>query len=88
MSYKVEYCKSNGRPHTVNFDDGLAMGVHRKGTQVTLPLGVKEWQTLPMPSKLQVIFTDDEQIDRLIERLTKLKSLKAVYNQPINNIDL
>ena len=84
----VTYCPTNGKLHTVEFDDKMGIGIHRKGTQVTLPLGVDEWQTLSMPSKVQVIFTDDSQIDVLIERLNKLKNLRLKYNEPLQEISL
>jgi hypothetical protein len=82
------YCPVTGRLHTVEYEDKLCIGIHRKGVQVTLPLGVDEWQTLSMPSKVQVIFTDDSQIDTLIEGLNKLKNLKMMYNTPVPQVIL
>lgn len=84
----VTYCPKTGKVHTVEFDDQLSIGVHRKGAQVILPLGSDEWQTLSMPNKTSIIFTNDSQIDLLIERLQKLKTLKAKYCEPVSEIIL
>lgn len=84
----VVYCSKTGKPYTVEFDDKLAIGMHRKGTQVTLPLGIEEWQTLSMPNFVQLIFTDPAQIDTLISKLEYLKSMDNNYNQPNQRVIL
>lgn len=84
----ITYCPIKGKPHTVEFDDKLKIGLHRKGTQVTLPLGKSDWNLNVMPGFIEVIFTSDDQIDLLIERLTQLKNLKEIYNQPVEEVIL
>lgn len=85
---QVTYCEKTGKPYTVEYPDNLSIGMHRKGTQVTLPLGNDEWSTLSMPNKVSLIFSNDSQIDLLIERLNKLKKLKEIYNQPVEEVVL
>lgn len=83
MTHKTKYCEETGKPHTLTFDDGLCVGVHRRGSQVTVPLGDDLWSTLCMNGKVQIIFNSDEQIDLLIQRMEELKTLKNNYNMVV-----
>jgi hypothetical protein len=81
MTEKIEYCRETGKPHTINFDDGLNLGIHRQGLQVTVPLGKGEWGATCKYGKVEFVFKEDEQLDLMIERLQKLKQLKQNYTQ-------
>ena len=82
----ITYCPKTGKPYNLEYDDQVEIGMHKRGTQIVLPLFSKEWQVLPMVNKFQIILTSDSQIDSLIERLTKLKTLKAKYNEPTKEL--
>jgi hypothetical protein len=81
MSEKIQYCRETGKPHTINFDDGLSVGIHRGGVQMTLPLGKSCWSAICKDGKVEVSFKEREQIELLIERLQKLKDLKSNYDR-------
>lgn len=78
---KTKYCENTGKPHSLFFDDGLSVGIHRQGVQMTVPLGRTEWGAYCKDGKVEIAFKEDSQIDLLIERLQKLKELKANYNK-------
>lgn len=75
----IKYCEKTGKPHTLHYEDGLDVGLHRRGCQIIIPLGVDAWETICVAGKVNLVFTDEKQIDLLISRLQELRELKVNY---------
>ena len=76
---KIKYCENTGKPNAKVFEDGLNIGLNRRGAEIIVPLGVDSWETICVAGKVKLQFKDERQIELLIDRLQELKALQENY---------